>query len=155
MSEVARRRVLEGILRTLTSSTGRTYDTRTFDSRLRIQKSIYLLGALDYGPAKRYSFSYYLRGPYSPDLARDYYSIQFPISGRGMFIPPSLLKPVTVAVERGNRFLEAVCTIHLVAKYNPGVPASEVQDLVTHVKPETSSELREAWRYLREEHLLQ
>jgi glutathione S-transferase len=39
----------------------------TFNDRLRIQKVIYLLQA--FGLRTRWNFSWYLRGPYSPDLA--------------------------------------------------------------------------------------
>ncbi len=44
-----------------------------FDSRLVLQKTIYLLQAFDLNLG--YQFNWYLRGPYSPDLAHATYSL--------------------------------------------------------------------------------
>ncbi len=44
-----------------------------FISRLRLQKYVYL--ANFFGIDLGYSYNLYLRGPYSPDLAEDYYSL--------------------------------------------------------------------------------
>ena len=44
----------------------------SFEDRLRLQKYVYIMERL--GLDLGYSFSGYLRGPYSPDLADDYYS---------------------------------------------------------------------------------
>lgn len=45
----------------------------TLDDRKRVQKAVYLgqLSGVDLG----YSYGWYLRGPYSPDLTRDYYHL--------------------------------------------------------------------------------
>ncbi|MGC9069669.1 MAG: hypothetical protein ACP5IZ_11995, partial [Thermoprotei archaeon] len=44
-----------------------------FDIRLKIQKIVYLLKYIT--KEFNYDFSLYLRGPYSPELAKDYFSI--------------------------------------------------------------------------------
>ncbi|MEM3292996.1 MAG: hypothetical protein QXO81_01345 [Metallosphaera sp.] len=44
----------------------------SFDDRLRLQKYVFIMEKL--GLNLGYSFNEYLRGPYSPDLAMDYYS---------------------------------------------------------------------------------
>ena len=44
-----------------------------FEERLKIQKVAFLLKHLGVAPFTKYNFSMYLRGPYSPDLAREYY----------------------------------------------------------------------------------
>jgi len=46
----------------------------TFNGRLTLQKTIYLLQA--FGVYIGYDFSWYLRGPYSPRLARDGFELQ-------------------------------------------------------------------------------
>lgn len=52
-----------------------TFDIDEFDDRLRMQKLVYLAGkfGFDHG----YSYNMYLHGPYSPELADDYYEDEF------------------------------------------------------------------------------
>ena len=45
-----------------------------FEFRLKVQKAAYLLRYLGISPFNNYSFGIYLYGPYSPDLAKDYYN---------------------------------------------------------------------------------
>jgi len=46
------------------------------ESRLKLQKAVLLLKHLGVAPFTSYDFNLYVRGPYSPDLARDYYSME-------------------------------------------------------------------------------
>lgn len=48
-------------------------DISTLDDRKKVQKTVYLgqISGLELG----YRFGWYLLGPYSPDLTRDYYSL--------------------------------------------------------------------------------
>lgn len=48
-------------------------DVSGFDSRLILQKAVYLLE--EAGIRLGYSFNWYLRGPYSPSLTRDLYDL--------------------------------------------------------------------------------
>lgn len=50
------------------------FSMSTFNGRLTLQKTIYLLQA--FGVYIGYDFSWYLRGPYSPRLARDGFELQ-------------------------------------------------------------------------------
>ena len=50
-----------------------------FSDRIRIQKAIYLCQAA--GVNLGYRFRWYLRGPYSPSLTKDYYELQMLIDG--------------------------------------------------------------------------
>ena len=45
------------------------FDMETFEGRLRLQKTVYLLQS--FGIDLGYYFTWYLRGPYSPELTRD------------------------------------------------------------------------------------
>src|SRR5690349_17229058 len=69
---IALKRILEEL--------GVPADIDTVDDRKRIQKAIYLaqLPGIDLG----YSFSWYVKGPYSPALTRDYYSLSEALSDR-------------------------------------------------------------------------
>ena len=48
----------------------------SFDSRLRVQKAVFFLKHLGVKPFTDYEFNMYLRGPYSPTLAQDYYRLR-------------------------------------------------------------------------------
>jgi len=48
----------------------------SIDERLKVQKAVFLLKHLGFPPFKDYEFGTYLRGPYSPTLAEDYYKLR-------------------------------------------------------------------------------
>jgi Uncharacterized conserved protein len=48
--------------------------TESFSGRLKVQKAVLLLKYLGVSPFDRYEFGLYVRGPYSPVLALDYYN---------------------------------------------------------------------------------
>jgi len=60
------------VLYALLQACGVDYDLEDFGSRLRVQKVVYLMKAT--GSGLPYDFNWYLRGPYSPDLARDLFA---------------------------------------------------------------------------------
>lgn len=66
-----------------------------FDNRLKLQKFVYLLQ--EYGVNLGYSFSLYLRGPYSPEVAKDGFQVED-------FSTMPQIKPANVDIE--NRFSE-------------------------------------------------
>lgn len=49
------------------------FDIKNFDTRFKIQKYVFL--AMPLGFNLKYDYSLYLKGPYSTDLANDYYAI--------------------------------------------------------------------------------
>jgi uncharacterized protein YwgA len=142
---------LDAVLTRMASETGLSYDPVDFARRLRIQKTVYLLQALGYSPTTRYSFSQYVRGPYSPTLARDYYALRERGLGkaRPADIPARYLRPVTEAVMRGNAFMEATATLHLHATRNRDSSRTQIFDHVSWVKPELKPHLKGAWGFLR------
>jgi uncharacterized protein YwgA len=101
----------------------------TVDDRKRVQKAIYLgqLSGLDLG----YRFGWYLKGPYSTDLTKDYYSLAEAIASgdmdyAGKSLPEPLrarlqeVKPLmTVPDEIGlaqEDWLELVSSLHYLRK---------------------------------------
>ena len=50
-------------------------DDKSFERRLRIQKIMYFIVSKKLDSDLNYPYSVYLRGPYSPDLSKDYFSI--------------------------------------------------------------------------------
>ncbi len=97
----------------------------TIDDRKRVQKAVYL-GQVA-GVKLGYRFGWYLKGPYSPDLTRDYYSLanaiimreneyeqnrlQQPLQERLENILPLLKVPTEVSLSQKD-WLELVASLH-------------------------------------------
>jgi len=140
---------LAEILAELSRATSKSYDASSFDSRLRIQKSIYLLSALGVPEVRSYSFSYYLRGPYSPSLAKDYYAIEKTPQARvKTTVPHEKIEIVKECVDRGSGFLEAVSTLHSIAEGNREHGSEEIISHARALKPYLNFHLAEAWQFL-------
>lgn len=148
---------LGAALEVLARSTGEAFDAKTFESRLRIQKTVYLLAALGYRPVRSYSYNRYFHGPYSPDLAKDYYALvekRAKPADRAEALPPSAVTSIVKAVRLGNPFLEAASTLHFVARQNRagrGDSLQIVQGLKPHLRKDT---LEDAWQWLRDAQLV-
>lgn len=69
-----RLKTLGGFVEALRKTIGFNFNVNRFDHRLRLQKLVYLAKVLGV-PRLDYNFNLYLRGPYSPQLAEDYYSL--------------------------------------------------------------------------------
>ncbi len=87
-------------------------DIRTIGERKRIQKAIYL------GQAARadlgYRFGWYIRGPYSPSLAQDYYSLAESIaSGERDHEERDLREPIKEQLRRVRAILQPSEGVHL------------------------------------------
>lgn len=92
-----------------------------FDSRIRMQKYVYIAKEF-FGIDLDYNFSLYIRGPYSSDLADDYYSIGGFTSGN---LPDSIIdmekfKEFEKFVKEHNKIadLEVITTIHFLNETN-------------------------------------
>ncbi len=72
----------------------------TFNDRLIVQKTVYLMQAFDLNIG--YHFSWYLRGPYSSGLASDAFELQ----SKPELLSLQLKFPNNEVEERFNRFLE-------------------------------------------------
>lgn len=147
---------LAAVLSQLAKSTGVSFDPSDFTRRLRIQKSIYLLKALRYGPVSKYSFGSYVRGPYSRQLANDYYAIPPNAVSKTApaDVPTGYLGPVVYAVGKGNDFLEAAATLHIYSIRNRTQKKPEVLAYVKGLKPDLARYLEEAWGFLIQNGLL-
>jgi len=103
-----------------------------FNARLILQKTIYLLE--QFGLNIGYSFSWYLRGPYSPSLARDAYELtkSYPEVQVVKFADPSeekrfceflsLIKPIA----EDYSCLEKIASIHFLFKVYPRFSSADI-----------------------------
>jgi uncharacterized protein YwgA len=145
----------------LSRATGRSLDGESFESRLRIQKAVYLFKALGAPAAAGYRFSDYFHGPYSPELAREYYALmrEGKLAGAsgGMVeaVDSNEVQAAVVeAVNRGNPFMEAVATLHSIASNNPGASLSAIRGQFASLKPHLEPQYEGAIVFLRNHQLI-
>ncbi len=102
----------------------KTFDLSTFNNRLKLQKIIYLIQA--YGINLGFTYSMYLRGPYSTQLTKVAFSVSDFNKAKPIFFEDAkkekqfekFLRIINNKKDDIN-FLEVASTIHLVSKtYN-------------------------------------
>ncbi len=144
-------------------------DIKDFNDRLKLQKYIYLLQEfrVDLG----FRFRYYIRGPYSPDLADAGYRLDY-MKKEGLLDS----EPVKVMVDNGDRveefkrficgyrdnpkMLELLATIHFLSNYSYNPQPKTQKDIKKFIqdsetKPNfTDDEYREAFIKLRKSGLV-
>lgn len=120
-------------------------DANKFDDRLAIQKGCYILNNWGYGPKYRYSL--YIRGPYSSELADDYYKISLNDSD-STDVPPEAIERLSEIFRKGIPYVEAYATVMLIMVNNPGIPSRDICQMAIDVKPHLENEIMEASTYL-------
>jgi len=133
---------------------------RTFNDRLKLQKSIYFLQ--EFGIYLGYNFGWYLYGPYSPQLTKDAFdSVENTIHKEVKFVElEDEEKFRTFLSFLGERkddadWLELLASIHFLHKiYNKS--KNETFQLVKKKQPSLDNEkdFEEAWNYLKKFGLL-
>lgn len=142
-------------------------DMGSFDRRLVVQKAAYLAQAAGVGLG--YYFRWYLRGPYSPDLTSDAFSIQDELAANNdeaetWELDPSSrsklgdLKPLLSSPSEKDRArsLELLASIHYLVSRNQvkGEDSREVQVVLKrNAKDYSLSEIDQALAHLREHDL--
>ena len=105
-----------------------------------MQKGCYILNTWGYGPYYRYGL--YIRGPYSSELADDYYEI-----GRlsnSTTVPLEAISKLSEIMSKGIEYTEAYATVLLVKRNNPGRTDKEIFDKSLNIKPHLKKEVTEA-----------
>jgi len=72
-NKVERKVELEAFIEFLKDRCGFKFDVNSFDHRIKLQKYVFIAKFL--GWEHGYSYNIYLKGPYSPDLTKDYYTL--------------------------------------------------------------------------------
>lgn len=134
----------------------------TIDQRVTLQKAIYLAQAA--GVPLRYRYNWYVMGPYSPDLTRDYYALHeqpqdSPESGKSVV----LREPFASTIERlrpamrvpsgvqltPSEWLELLASVHYL-RNRSAFNTEETQARLDAVKPHVSRHTRQATATLSE-----
>ncbi len=119
---------------------GRDLDKRKFEDRLLMQKGCYILNSWGFGDMYRYSL--YIRGPYSSELADDYYELRD--IGSTTDIPEESISRLSEILSKGVDYTEAFATVLLVRNNNPGRSGAEVRSKALSIKPHLKDEILEA-----------
>ena len=138
------------------------FDMSTFEGRLVLQKTIYLLQS--HGLYLGYKFSWYAHGPYCPELTREGFDL-FPIYERIPYI--EFAKPkIKKKFERFLRFLgdkkndadwlEQLACTHFLSVLNPRAKKERIINIVlNHESHFTKRQCEQAWNYLDENRLIE
>ena len=114
-------------------------DPERFDARFKVQKYVYL--ARFFGYDTGHTFNLYMRGPYSPDLADDYYDATTADLDRA---EPARLDPRYVELLRAHRndeeWLEIASTVAMFHEDEPGLRGDELIGAVRRLKPWASED---------------
>lgn len=116
------------------------------EDRLRLQKAVYL--SQEMGIPLGYSYSWYVKGPYSPPLTQDYYNLNAAVSAgdedtKGLKLHPDLLaRAVTVRAllelpegeQNKPNWYEALCSLHYLLSASRK-DYDEAKEFMSEVKP--------------------
>lgn len=122
----------------------------SLDDRIRLQKAIYL--SQEAGVPLGYRFSWYVRGPYSPSLTSDYYSLEVAsnddsdgnnrkrlrsdIRGKLSIIKPIMSVPAALRNNLSHTmWLELVSSTHYLLKTVGRNDADEARSRLVELKP--------------------
>lgn len=131
------------------------YDIDTFDGRLILQKTIYLMQA--FGLPLGYRFSWYVYGPYSPDLTEEGYEIKeiYKEIPKLKFVKEEKEKQfkkfIKIFEEKKNDayWLELMASIHFLKKVHPYENKQTILKFVEQKQPYIKMEdCEDAWKYL-------
>lgn len=125
-----------------------------FKARLKLQKAAYLLKRMGVEPFTKYEYSIYIKGPYSPELAKDYYSELEP-ANEVPKIEPEKLEVLWWFVKHDDRWLEIASSIlHILEDY-PGIDKEQLLSTLKMSKPWiTLEEFDKVYRELEERKLV-
>jgi uncharacterized protein YwgA len=108
-----------------------SFDVDDFDSKVKLQKYVYLSNY--FGSNLDYNFNLYIHGPYSPDLAKDYYYLS---ENKTVVVEPLVDEKFFKLIEgKTIKWLEIATTYKLIKDKNPRESEDEIIRLVKIVKP--------------------
>ncbi|MDO5862256.1 MAG: hypothetical protein Q4Q58_05645, partial [Thermoplasmata archaeon] len=119
---------------------GRDIDVEEFSDRLALKKGCYILNSWGFGPKYRYGL--YIRGPYSRELADDYYEMGS--FGDETDIPSETVDRLSEIYGKGLEYVEAYATVLLLKNNSPNASAESIRKTAMGLKPHLITEVLEA-----------
>lgn len=129
------------LLSAVSKAVGRDLNVSEFEDRLTLQKGCYILNSWGFGPM--YKFSLYIRGPYSSDLADDYYEVGTVEAGC-TDVPVEAIRELSNIFADGIRYAEAYSTVLLIKNNSPGASYSSIENRALELKPYLEAEVKRA-----------
>ena len=117
----------------------RNLNKNRFNDRLLMQKGCYILNSWGFGPKYRYGL--YIRGPYSSELADDYFEMTNP--GKTTDVPEIAIRNLSTIMTRGIEFTEAYATVLMIKNNNPGKSDIDIRTRALEIKPHLKKEIVE------------
>ncbi|MCI4439211.1 hypothetical protein JHC27_05150 [archaeon] len=105
-----------------------------FSDRLKLQKYVFIAKffGMDFG----YSYTLYIHGPYSIELANDYYRELNTTTKSANFNP----KFIELVKGKSEEWLELASTILMLKEDHPGIEKNELKETIVGIKPWASEE---------------
>lgn len=160
MAGLSRVTTLGGLLRRIGSYDPACFKER-FEARLILQKTIYLMQA--YGLNLGYSYSWYLRGPYSVGLSKDAYELsgkyeQTPLVRFASDKDEDRFRQFLLLMkgrENDDRWLEVTGSIHFLdATLSIGTKEGIYKEMTRKMTDLSRAEFEESWKFLKRNELL-
>ncbi|MCF8719138.1 hypothetical protein [Nitrospina gracilis] len=154
------------VLKLFLEELGVGHDIETVDDRKKVQKAVYLgqLSGVDLG----YRFSWYLMGPYSPSLTKDYYELAEEMPSLGgkegdnelldevknkLNSVSSLFEKPSDCPLKPEQWLEILASVHYLLKVSK-LSDSEALKIINEEKPALYSQFEKAKNELTKAKLL-
>ena len=123
----------------ISKAMNRNLNKNKFNDRLLMQKGCYILNTWGFGPKYRYGL--YIRGPYSSELADDYFEMTNP--GKITYVPEEAIHDLSEIMRKGIEFTEAYATVLMIKNNNPGKSDIDIRNRALEIKPHLSKEIAE------------
>ena len=137
------------------------FDISSFEGRLVLQKTVYLLQSL--GFYLGYKFSWYVHGPYSPDLTKDAFRLEavykkiprVKFGDREIDAKLGTFKKFIGTRKDDADWLEQLACTHFLKALSPKADKKTIVDgVLRHESHFTRTECVQAWDYLVQEGLI-
>jgi len=124
------------ILRSIFEKIGASLNINTFENRLRVQKIVYMLQLHpEFRGKLNYDFNMFIRGPYSPELARVYYNLPEDNLLVDIKVSEDAIAYAKEIILENNASLELAATLIEVKKINKDISEKELIEKVRILKP--------------------
>ena len=131
MKKTERMKELKSFIKYLEDCNIFKFKVNIFNNRLKLQKYVFL--ARKYGFNLRYSYNLYIHGPYSPQLADDYYALgESAIEPEKITLDEGFIKLIR---KKSEWWLELASTVVTVSERYKGMEDKTIIKLMRNSKP--------------------
>jgi uncharacterized protein YwgA len=105
-----------------------------FETRLKLQKAVFLLSHLKAAPFTGYGFGMYVSGPYSPSLASEYYHLDG-VRATPVKLDSGVKRVLRWFSSRDRKWLEVASSVLSIKERNKNVGKEDIYSVLTMSKP--------------------